>query len=53
MKCISCSLELKEEGRLCVIGNRVLRETFGLTGEKVKRGWKNLQNEDPRNLLQV
>jgi hypothetical protein len=34
---------VKEEGRLCLNGNRILRETFGPTGEEITGDWKKLQ----------
>jgi hypothetical protein len=37
----TCSLTLKEEQRLRVFENRVLRRIFGPKREEVTRGWKN------------
>jgi hypothetical protein len=39
------SLTLREERRLRVFENRVLRRIFGPKSEEVKREWKKLHNE--------
>jgi hypothetical protein len=39
------SLSLREERRLRVFENRVLRRVFGPKGDKVKGVWKNLHIE--------
>jgi hypothetical protein len=43
------SLALREEHRLRVIGNRLLR-IFGPKKDEVRRGWENLHNAELRNL---
>jgi hypothetical protein len=48
--CASWSLALKEEHRLRVTENRVLRRTFGYKRKKVAGGWRRLHNEELRNL---
>jgi hypothetical protein len=40
------SLTLREEHRLRVPKNRVLRRIFGPKREEVTRGWSELHNED-------
>jgi hypothetical protein len=44
--CETWSLTLSEEHRLMVFENRVLRRIFGSKEEDVKRGLRNLHNED-------
>jgi hypothetical protein len=39
------SLTLREEGKLEVFENRVLRRIFRSKREEVKIGWRNLQSE--------
>jgi hypothetical protein len=41
---------LREEHRLSVFENRVLRRTFGPKGEEVVGGWRRLHNEELHNL---
>jgi transposase len=41
---------LREERRLRVFENRVLRETFGAKREKVAEEWRRLHNEEHHNL---
>jgi hypothetical protein len=48
--CETWSVILKEEHRLRVFANRVLRRTFGLKRNEVKGGWRNVHNEDLHNL---
>jgi hypothetical protein len=43
--CETWSLTLREERRLSVFGNRVLRGTFGPKRDEVKRDWRKLHNE--------
>jgi hypothetical protein len=43
-------LTLREERRLRVFGNRVLRRIFRLKREEVIRGWRKLHNEELHNL---
>jgi hypothetical protein len=44
--CETCSLILKEERRLRVFDNRVLRRIFGTNREDVTWEWRKLHNED-------
>jgi hypothetical protein len=44
------SLTVREEHRLRVSENRVLRRTFGPKREEVVGGWRRLHNEELRNL---
>jgi hypothetical protein len=44
------SLTLREEHRLRVFENRVLRRIFGPKMEKVAGGWRRLHNEELHNL---
>jgi hypothetical protein len=44
------SLTLREERRLKVLENSVLRRIFGLKGEEVMGGWRKLHNEELRDL---
>jgi hypothetical protein len=48
--CETWSLTLREEHRLRVFENRVLRRIFGPKGDEVTGGWRKLHNEE---LLQV
>jgi hypothetical protein len=48
--CETWSLTLREEHRLRVFENRVLRRIFGLKRNEVTRGWRKLHNEELRNL---
>ena len=41
-----CSLILREECRLKVFENRVLRRIFGPKRDEVTREWRKLHNED-------
>jgi hypothetical protein len=41
---------LREEHRLRVFGNRVLRRIFGPKGDEVTGGWRILHNEELHNL---
>jgi hypothetical protein len=47
--CETWSLTLREEHRLRVFENRVLRRIFGLKRDKVTGGWRKLHNVEPRN----
>jgi hypothetical protein len=53
--CETWSLTLREEHRLRVFENRMLRRSFGPKGDEVIGGWGKLHNEELRNctLLQV
>jgi hypothetical protein len=49
--CETCSLTLREEYRLRVFGNRVLRRILGLKKDEVMiGGWRKLHNEELQNL---
>jgi hypothetical protein len=41
---------IREEGRLRVFGNRVVRRIFGLKRDEVTGGLRKLHNEDIHNL---
>jgi hypothetical protein len=45
------SLTLKDEFRLRVFGNRLLRRTFGPKRKEVAGGWRRLHNEELHNLF--
>ena len=42
--CETCSLTLREERRLRVFENRVLRRIFGYERDEVRREWSKLHN---------
>jgi hypothetical protein len=44
--CATWSLALKDEHRLRVFENRVLRKIFGPKRDKVTRDWRRLHNEE-------
>jgi hypothetical protein len=48
--CETWFLTLREEYRLRVLENRVLRRIFGSKRKKVAGGWRRLQNEELHNL---
>jgi hypothetical protein len=48
--CETWSVTLREEHRLRVFDNRVLRGIFGPKREEVAGGWRRLHNEELRNL---
>ena len=48
--CETWSLTLREERRLGVFGNRVLRRIFGPKRDEVTREWRKLHNEEPNDL---
>jgi hypothetical protein len=48
--CETWSLTLREEHRLRVFANRVLRRIFGPKGDEVTGEWRKLQNEEFHNL---
>jgi hypothetical protein len=48
--CETWSLTLKEEQRLRMFENRVLRRTFGPPRKEVAGGWRRLHNEKLHNL---
>jgi hypothetical protein len=47
--CETCFLTLREEDRLCVFDNRMLRRIPGPKREEVVRGWIRLHNEELHN----
>jgi len=48
--CETWSLTLREELRLRVFENRVLKRIFGPKRNKVKGDWRKLHNEEVNNL---
>ena len=44
--CVTWSLTLREECRLRLYENRVLRKTFGPKRDEVTREWRKLHNEE-------
>jgi hypothetical protein len=48
--CETWSLTLREEHRLRVFENRVLRSIFGLKRDEVTGGWRKLHNEELHGL---
>jgi hypothetical protein len=48
--CETWSLTLREEHRLGVFENRVLRTIFGPKRDEVTGGWRKLHNEELHNL---
>jgi hypothetical protein len=48
--CETWSLTLREEHRLRVFENRVLRKIFGPRGDEVTGEWRKLHNEELHNL---
>jgi hypothetical protein len=48
--CKSLAVILREEHRLRVFENRVLRVSFGPKKTEVARGWRRLHNEEFHNL---
>jgi len=48
--CENWSLTLREERRLRVFENRVLRRIFGPKRDEVTREWKTLHNEELNNM---
>jgi hypothetical protein len=48
--CEIWSLTLREEHRLKVFENRILRRIFGPNGDEVTGGWRKLHNEELHNL---
>jgi hypothetical protein len=47
---VTWSLTLREEHRLRVFENRVLRRIFGPKRAEIRRGWRELYNEELHNL---
>jgi hypothetical protein len=48
--CETWSLTLREEHRLRVFENRVLRRIFGSKRDEVTGGWRKLHDEELHNL---
>jgi hypothetical protein len=48
--CETWSLTLREEHRLRVFENRVLRKMFGPNRDETVGGWRKLHNEELQNL---
>jgi hypothetical protein len=48
--CETWSLALREERRLRLFENSVLRKVFGPNGEEVGREWRKLHNEELNDL---
>jgi hypothetical protein len=48
--CVTWTLTLREEHRLMVFENRVLRSIFRPKRDEVTGGWRKLHNEDLHNL---
>jgi hypothetical protein len=51
--CETWSVALREEHRLRVFENRVLRRIFGPKRDEVTGEWRNLQNEELRDLYSM
>ena len=51
--CETCSLILREERRLRVFENRVLRIVFGPERDEVTGEWRKLHNEELRDLYSL
>jgi hypothetical protein len=51
--CETWSLTLREEHRLRVFENRVLRRIFGLMRDVVTGGWRKLHNKELHNLYWI
>jgi hypothetical protein len=51
--CEAWSLTLREQHRLRVFNNRVLRRIFGPKGDKVTRRWRKLHNVELRSLYSL
>jgi hypothetical protein len=51
--CETWSLTLREEQRLRVFENRVLRRIFGRKRDKVTGDWRKLHNEELHNLYSL
>jgi len=51
--CETCSLTLREECRLRVFENRVLRRAFGPKRDDVTGEWRKLYNEELRDLYSL
>jgi hypothetical protein len=51
--CETLSLTLREEHRLRVLENKVLRRIFGLKRNEVMGDWRKLRNEDLHNLCSL
>jgi hypothetical protein len=49
--CETCSLRLREENRLRVFENSMLRRIFGPRRDEVTGGWRTLHNEELDNFV--
>jgi hypothetical protein len=47
---VTCSLTLREEYKLRVFENRVMRRIFGPKGNRMTGGWRKLRNEELHDL---
>jgi hypothetical protein len=52
-QCETLSLTLREEHRLRVFENRVLRRIFGPERDEVTSGWRKLHNEELHGLYSL
>jgi hypothetical protein len=52
-ECETWSLTLREEHRLRVFENRVLKRMFGPKRDEVKGGWRELHNEELHDLYSL
>jgi hypothetical protein len=48
--CVTWSLKLREEHRLRIYENNVLRRIFRWKRDEVRRRWRKLHNEDLRDM---
>jgi hypothetical protein len=51
--CEAWSPVLREEYKLRVFQNRVVRRIFGQKGDEVTGGWRNMHNEELHNLYSL
>jgi hypothetical protein len=51
--CETWSLTLREEHRMKVFENKVLRRIFGPKRDEVTRGWRKLHSVEPRDLYSL
>jgi hypothetical protein len=49
-ECETWSLTIREENRLGVFENRILRRIYGRLREEMSGGWRKLHNEEHHNL---
>jgi hypothetical protein len=48
--CVTCSLILRDENRLKLFENRMLRRKFGTKGDETVGGWRKLHKEELHSL---